>query len=261
MTLLADSTYAPTGVYGMFKIFGRVRRLAVLALLGSVWFFRDSAATAFDQQARDAQQVISEKFEHEQHQQQSSDQKEVIGLLSRILLEQARNNPNYSAEQVATDEDQLIRREAHEASSALSEDAEALKRLLPRVEGDAKKMDDHMKTAEKAIALAKEIQSAVSNEQSQPQKEGEAAGRDVKQLLEEWEEVSGKLGVAWTDLEASARHDQEDANDTASLSRAVAWIGSLISALLVGDWRKAFGMVTSGGNPEENAASAEGTEV
>ena len=68
----------------MFKKGVSPRRLLTLAVFGVVWFYRDYKATAFDEQEREAQEVLSKEQDHKQRQKQESDQREMMGLLARI---------------------------------------------------------------------------------------------------------------------------------------------------------------------------------
>lgn len=232
----------------MLNKFGGVRRIAVLALFGAVWFFRDWAATTFDQQEREAQQVISEKAEHQQRQAQNADQRQVLKLLSFIALEQGKMSGSVSDEQAEAAEARLWSKEAKDAGVAMVADVTAFRNLLARVENDPKRKD-HEDLATEAEGVA----GRLKNQKPLDEDDDVAA---VEALEDEWIKVDAKLGTAWDELELAAQTDQANASGTASFSRMVAWIGSIISALLMGDWSKALTTVTGGTEPEKASSAS-----
>ncbi len=244
----------------MLNQLGRVRRLAMVALFAAGWFFRDWAATGFDQQARDAQQVLSEKAEHTQRQQQNSDQRQILSLLKRIELEQRKLSPGVTQSEIDVKEAKLRVKEVKEEGKALSDDANAFLALLPRVEGNGKRAQ-HEKIAKNAVAIAQKVTSLEEPTGAQSMEQEDALEDKLEDLLDESLNATWDLGDAWDELETAAQKDQEEASSTAQTSRAVAWIGTLISALLAGDWTKALGMLTPGGNAGKEGAGGEGTAV
>lgn len=61
------------------------RQVVVVAMIAVPWFFRDVFAGKMEMRAADAQQVLTEKEEQEAQQQQTSDQRDMLTQMERVL--------------------------------------------------------------------------------------------------------------------------------------------------------------------------------
>jgi hypothetical protein len=229
----------------MFKKGGIGRRLLTFALIAIPWFFRDQFATSLDEEAREAQQVLTEKGDHEQRQQQNSDNREVMRLLARIDLKQRTNTENQ--EDIEAEEARLWSRDAKDDGKLLGDDVAAFKKLLQRVPmgDDVEKKKEVEEIAAHADAVAKNLRGfdslAVTDGPSQAiTLQNDFAGADLD------------LRQAWKVLDEEAQKDQENASAAATTARFIAWVCTALGALVVGDWKK-FLAGFAGGDDQTDA--------
>ena len=236
----------------MLKKGVRARRLLTLAVLAVVWFYRDYRATTFDQQEREAQEVLSKEQDHKQRQKQDSDQREMMALLARIDLEQRKSSGSVTPEEIDAEQARLWSKDAKADGDALAADVEEFTNLLDRVSMPSDERKQWTDSAAKASAVAKRVATlgdAVAAATEHPTEEQAAALQqklaEEEKLEDEWYDANENLTAAWDRLETAAQQDAEDANGSATTSRFIAWIGTILSALMLGDWTKAFGELTS----------------
>ncbi len=202
-----------------------------MALVAIPWFFRDQFATSLDEQAREAQQVLTEKGGHEQRQLQNSNNREVMSLLARVDLA-LRTKSETSAEEINAEEARLWSEDAKEDGKLLEDDVSAFDKLLPRVsvgDGEKKEMVD---IATRADAVAKKLKAF------DPKAEVTENPSPAIQLQNDFDKADIDLRQAWKGLEQAAQTDQEDATAAAKISRIIAWVCTAIGALLLGDWKR-----------------------
>jgi hypothetical protein len=245
----------------MFKKGIRVRRLLTLAVFGIVWFYRDYKATAFDEQEREAQEVLSKEQDHKQRQKQESDQREMMGLLARIDLEQRKSNASVTPEEIDAEEARLWSKDAKADGATLTDDVEEFTHLLDRVSMPSDERKQWMDSAAKASGVAKRVAdlgNAVAEATDHPTEEQAAAMQQKlaaeEKLEDEWYDANESLTAAWERLESAAQQDEADASGSASAARFIAWIGTILSALMLADWKTAFGELTSSEEEQPSAA-------
>ena len=247
----------------MFKNGVSPRRLLTLAVFGVVWFYRDYKATAFDQQEREAQEVLSKEQDHKQRQKQESDQREMMGLLARIDLEQRKSNGTVTPEEIAAEQARLWSKDAKADGGALADDVEEFTGLLERVSMPNDERKQLTDSATKASDVAKRVATLGNDVEqagaTQHPTEQQAAAlqqrlKEEENLEDEWYQANENLTAAWGRLESAAQQDAEDASKSAGTSRFVAWIGTVLSALMLGGWTKAFGELSSSEEEQSSAA-------
>jgi hypothetical protein len=234
----------------MFKKGGIGRRLLTMALIAIPWFFRDQFATSLDEEAREAQQVLSEKGDHEQHQLQNSNNREVMSLLARIdlnLTTKTESNPDDINAKGA----RFWSEEAKADGKLLEDDVASFNKLLPRVSmgDDQKKRKEMVDIAAHADTVAKELEVFV------PPTETEGTGQAIT-LQDDFATADNDLRLAWKDLEEAAQKDQQDASAAATIARVIAWVCTAIGALVVGDWKKFLAGFTGGDDQTDPTPSA-----
>jgi hypothetical protein len=224
----------------MFKKGGIGWRLLTMALIAIPWFFRDQFATSLDEEAREAQQVLTEKGDHEQRQQQNSYNREVMSLLARIDLKQ-RTNTEVKAD-IEAEEARLWSKDAKDDGKLLEDDVTAFKKLLPRISmgGDLERRKEMEEAATHAEAVAKELE-AFNAETA----ETDSTNQTIT-LQNDFDQADIGLRQGWKDLEEEAQKDQQNASATATTARMIAWVCTAIGALVVGDWKKFFAGFTGG---------------
>jgi hypothetical protein len=220
----------------MPKVGGVVRQLLTMAFIVIPWFFRDQYATTLDEQAREAQQVLSEKGDHEQRQQQNSSTREVMRLLARIDLNQ-RKSVETTPDEIDAEEARLWSNDSKDNGKALEDDVKAFDGLLPRVSlgDDQNKMREMEGIATNADAVAKKL------EVFELTAGGMDNTRQAIKLQGDFEQADIRLREAWKDLEVAAQKDQEDASAAAKTSRIIAWVCTAIGAAMAGGLKKFLG--------------------
>jgi hypothetical protein len=216
----------------MFNKGGIGRRLLTMALIAIPWFFRDQFATSLDEEAREAQQVLSEKGDHEQRQQQNSNNREVMSLLSRIDLKQRTNTENKA--DIEAEEARLWSKDARDDGKLLEDDVAAFKKLLPRISAgdDQARRKEMEEIAAHAETVAKKLEAFDPGTE-----ETDSTGQTII-LQNDFDQADISLRLAWKDLEEEAQKDQQNASATATTARIIAWVCTAIGALVVGDWKK-----------------------
>jgi hypothetical protein len=224
----------------MFKKGGIGRRLLTMALIAIPWFFRDQFATSLDEEAREAQQVLTEKGDHEQRQQQNSNNREVMSLLARIDLKQ-RTNTEIKAD-IEAEEARLWSKDAKDDGKLLEDDVTAFKKLLPRISmGDdleRRKEMEEIATHAETVAMKLESLNATTEETD--------STNQTVTLQNDFDQADIGLRQAWKDLEEEAQKDQQNASAAATTARSIAWVCTAIGALVVGDWKKFLAGFTGG---------------
>ena len=216
----------------MFKNGGIGRRLLTMTLIAIPWFFRDQFATSLDEEAREAQQVLSEKGDHEQRQQQNSNSREVMSLLARIDLRQRTNTENKA--EIEAEEARLWSKDARDDGKLLGDDVAAFKKLLPRISaGDDQ---DGRKEMEEIAAHAETVARKLEAFDAGTE-ETDSTGQTIT-LQNDFDQADISLRQAWKGLEEEAQKDQQNASATATTARIIAWVCTAIGALVVGDWKK-----------------------
>ena len=224
----------------MFKKGGIIRKLLTMALIVIPWFFRDQFAASLDVQAGEAQQVLTEKGDHEQRQQQNSNNREVMRLLARIDLKQ-RTNTEIDTD-IEAEQARLWSKDAKDDGKLLEDDVAAFKKLLSRVSmGDDQENRKRLEEiAEQAETVAKKLE-ALSPETGETDTKSPAIT-----LQNDFDQADIGLRQAWKDLEVEAQKDQQNASATATTARIIAWVCTAIGALVVGDWKKLLAGFTGG---------------
>jgi hypothetical protein len=226
----------------MFKKGGIGRQLLTMALIAIPWFFRDQFATSLDEEAREAQQVLSEKGDHEQRQQQNRDNREVMSLLARIDLKQRTNTE--IKKDIEAEEARLWSKDAKDDGKLLGGDVAAFKNLLPRVSmgDDRERRKEMVDIATQAETVAKRLEAF------NPETEETDSTSQAITLQNDFDNADIGLRQAWKDLEEEAQKDQQNASAAATTARIIAWVCTAIGALVVGDWKKLLAGFAGGDN-------------
>src|SRR5664279_4700334 len=187
----------------MFNKGGIGLRLLTMALIAIPWFFRDQFATSLDQEAREAQQVLTEKGDHEQRQQQNSNNREVMRLLARIDLKQ-RTNTEIDTD-IEAEEARLWSKDAKDDGKLLGDDVSAFKKLLLRVSmgGDQERRKELEEIATKAETVAGKIEAF-----NPVTEETDSTGQAIT-LQNDFDQADIGLRQGWKYLEEEAQKDQQ----------------------------------------------------
>jgi hypothetical protein len=224
----------------MFKKGGLGRKLLTMALILIPWFFRDQLATSLDEEAREAQQVLTEKGDHEQRQQQNSNNREVMSLLARIDLKQ-RTNTEINTD-IEAEEARLWSKDAKDDGKLLGDDVSAFKKLLLRVSmGD----DQERRKELKEIATKAETVAGKLEAFNPVTEETDSTGQAIT-LQNDFDQADIGLRQGWKYLEEEAQKDQQNAGAAATTARIIAWVCTALGALVVGDWKKLISGFTGG---------------
>jgi hypothetical protein len=194
-----------------------------MALIAIPWFFRDQFATSLDEEAREAQQVLTEKGDHEQRQQQNSNNREVMSLLARIDLKQRTNTENKA--DIEAEEARLWSKDARDDGKLLGDDVAAFKKLLPRVSAgdDQERRKEMEEIAAHAEAVARKLEAFNA------ETEDTDSTNQTITLQNDFDQADLGLRQAWKDLEEEAQKDQQNAG-----------------ALVLGDWKKFLAGIAGG---------------
>jgi hypothetical protein len=211
-----------------------------MALIAIPWFFRDQFATSLDEEAREAQQVLTEKGDHEQRQQQNSNNREVMSLLARIDLKQRTNTENKA--DIEAEEARLWSKDARDDGKLLGDDVAAFKKLLPRVSAgdDQERRKEMEEIAAHAEAVARKLEAFNA------ETEDTDSTNQTITLQNDFDQADLGLRQAWKDLEEEAQKDQQNASATAATARVIAWVCTAIGALVLGDWKKFLAGIARG---------------
>lgn len=117
------------------------REVIAFAMIAVPWFLRDELASRMEQRATDAQQVLTEKDEQQEQQQQISDQRDMLRRIGEIQTEltvvDGKVDKEVTKEEVEErarkSDDEFLGNFFKEAGSDLGDSAGKLDELMQRV--------------------------------------------------------------------------------------------------------------------------------
>lgn len=224
----------------------RLRKLLVLVVVATPWILRDQLATALDENASEAQQVLIEENNQEQAKEQGLEQREMIKRLARIETELMRAGRENRSTEVAQKEAQEEMENQAAEVAAMRESVRNLENLQLKVAltaADRAKVNAAMSEAE-AAATALE-QHARGTE-----------GADPGAFPETWDTAEEHMHDAYQTLLTQAEKDRDSSASAAQWARVAAWSVTLLAAVLIGDWKKVFGLGSGSDDKSEGAPAS-----
>jgi hypothetical protein len=226
------------GKVNIFKAGGKWRKLIALAMIAVPWFLRDQLAARMDKRATVAQQVLTEKNDQQQRQEQVQDQRETLDRLKDI---QAKLD-EVDAKVEGKDENEIQKR-ADESyvkltSDLFEEEGLALNQSADNFDGLLKKVDMDSATSRKLEEMAEQAGNTADKLlafNSNPQED------DIESLFDELSDTQDKLVDGYEKLDTAATKERDESTRRADFFRNLAWVFTGIGAVLMGDWKKLFG--------------------
>ncbi len=222
---------------------GRLRKLLALIVVATPWILKDQLATALDENAREAQQVLIEENNQEQAKEQGQEQREMIKRLARIETEQMRAGRENRSTEVAQKEAQEEMENQIAEVHAMRESVRNFEMLQSKVAltaADSAKVNAAMSEAE-AAATALE-QHARGTE-----------GVDPGTFPATWDTAEEHMHDAFQTLLDQAEKDRDSSANAAQWARVAAWSVTLLAAAMMGDWKKVLGL--GSGNDDKSEAA------
>jgi len=217
----------------------RWKRLAAIAIIVVPWFFKDELAASMDQKAELAQQALTEKNQQLEIQDQAKDQREVLTRLK--LIQGQLDVVDAKAENASQDEiDAKLEQSNLELMSSYFEDEG---KALAKSEGT---FEELIGKVELDPALAKELEGSASQASTTADHlrafDENPDANQIDTLYNELDSAHNKLADGYDKLEDAASRQRDESASLAGVFRGVAWICTALGALLMGNWRKLFGM-------------------
>ena len=222
---------------------GRLRKLLASVVVATPWILKDQLATALDENAREAQEVLIEENNQEQAKEQGQEQREMIQRLARIETEQMRagreNRSTEVAQKEAQEEMENQLAEAHAMRESVR-NFEMLQSKVALTDADSAKVNAAMSEAEAAATALEQHARGI-------------AGVDPGTFPETWDTAEEHMHDAFQTLLDQAEKDRDSSASAAQWARVVAWSVTLLAAAMMGDWKKVFGL---GGGTDDKSAGA-----
>ena len=220
------------------------RQVIAVALIAVPWVLRDVLAANMEQQATDAQQVLTEKDAQEAQQQQISDQREMLDRIAEIQeqlkLVDAKLNVNASDDEIEAQAEKADARSLDkifaEAGSDLGDAANKLNELKQQVALNSDQDKELSGAATKAHEKAEGLKSF----------DASVAGAEIDAQFEELSTVQNDLVKAYETLAAAAEKDRDRSTLYANIARGLAWVLTAIGTLMLGNWKKLVGVSEEG---------------
>jgi len=213
------------------------------------WFLRDELAGRMDQRATDAQQVLTEKDEQQEQQQQISDQRDLLRRIgevqAQLRLVDAKVGSKVSEEELAEEarksDDEFLGNFFKEAGTDLGDTADELGELMQRVKLPSAEQEQFGGVAEAARKTAHDLESFDPNaSESVIDAQFNALSKTQDDLVDAYEKLSN-----------AAEQERDRSTKYANIAREVAWGFTAFGTALLGNWKKLLG----GSDEEEEEGS------
>ncbi len=215
------------------------RQVIAIAMIAVPWFLRDELAGRMDQRATDAQQVLTEKDNQEEQQQQVEDQRDMLRRIREIQgqlkVVDVKLDPQVTEgqieDQARKSDDEFLDGYFKEAASDLADGADKLTDLMQRV---GLSSDQKQKLDGAAAAAHKTAHDLEGFNQ-------DASEDEIDVLYKNLGESQSALVKAYDELSTVA--DQERARSTrnAEIARGAAWVLTALATVLMGNWKRLLG--------------------
>jgi hypothetical protein len=222
---------------------GRLRKLLTLVVVATPWILKDHLATALDEDAREAQQVLIEENNQEQAKEQGLGQREMIKRLARIETELLRaGRENRSAE--------ITQKEAQEEMDNQIAEVHAMRESVRNFEELQAKVALTAADSAKVNAAMSEAEAAAT---ALEQHARGTEGVDPGAFPATWDSAEEHMHDAFQTLLDQAEKDRDSSARAAQWARVAAWSVTLLAAAMMGDWKKVLGL--GSGNDEKSEAA------
>ncbi len=215
------------------------RQVIAVAMIAVPWFLRDELASRMDQHAADAQQVLTEKDEQQEQQQQISDQRDLLRRIGQVQaqlrLVDAKIGSKVSEEELAEEtrksDDEFLGNFFKEAGADLGDTADKFGELMQRVKLPAAEEDQFGVVAEAARKTAHDLESFDPN----------ASESVIDAQFDALSKTQDGLVDAYEKLSKAAEQERDRSTKNAKIAREVAWGFTAFGAVLLGSWKKLLG--------------------
>jgi chromosome segregation ATPase len=215
------------------------RQLIAVALIAVPWFLRDELAGRMEKRAADAQQVLTEKDQQQEQQQQINDQRDMLRRIGeiqdRLKLVDAKVDPSVSAEEVEAQakksDDEFLGDFFKQAGSDLTDNADKLQELMQQIDLPAD-LNDQLN------AVAK---SARDNAAELGKFNPDASESEIDTLFNNLSKSQDELVDAYEKLSNVAEQARNRSTNYANIARGVAWVFTAIGTVLMGNWKTLLG--------------------
>jgi chromosome segregation ATPase len=197
-----------------------------------------------EQQATDAQQVLTEKDAQEGQQQQISDRREMLDSIVEIQDQLKLVEAKLS---VTTSDDDA-------AAQAGKAEAKSLAKTFTEAGSDLRDAADKLVELKGQVALTSEQEKELSEAAARAKDKAEAlksfdasvAGPGTDAQFDELLAVQDDLVKAYEKLAAVAEGERDRSTLYANIARGLAWVLTAIGTLMLGNWKKLLGVSDEG---------------
>jgi hypothetical protein len=215
------------------------QQVIAVAMIAVPWFLRDELAGRMEQRATDAQQVLTEKDEQQEQQQQISDQRDLLRRIGQIQVQlgliDAKVGSKVSeediAEQARKSDDEFLGNFFKEAGTDLGDTADKFDELMHRVKLTSAEEDQLGGVADAARKTAHDLESFDPN----------ASEAVIDSQFNELSKTQDDLVGAYEKLSKSAEQERDRSTKYANMARGVAWAFTALGTVLLGIWKKLLG--------------------
>jgi hypothetical protein len=223
------------------------RQVIAVAMIAVPWFLRDELAGRMEQRATNAQQVLTEKDEQQEQQQQIGDQRDMLRRIGEIQaqlrLVDAKVDSKVSEEEIEEQarksDDEFLGNFFKEAGSDLGDSADKLDELMAQVNVPSAQADQLSQAAAAAHKTAHDLESFDPN----------ASETVIDAQYNDLSKTQDDLVDAYEKLSNAAEQERDTSTRYANVARGVAWVFTAIGTVLMGNWKKLLG--GSDEEPEE----------
>lgn len=227
---------------------GKYQQLIAVAIIGVPWFLRDELASNMEQRATDAQQVMTEKDEQQEQQQQISDQRDLLRRIGQIQAQlrvvDAKVGSKLSEEEIAEQtrksDDEFLGNFFKEAGTDLGDAAEMFDELVQKVKLPAAEQNQLSGIADAARKASHDLESFDPN----------ASESVIDAQFNALSKTQDDLVDAYEKLSKAAEQERDRSTNYANIARGGAWAFTAIGTVLLGNWKKLLG----GSDEEEEQA-------
>ena len=215
------------------------QQVIALAMIAVPWFLRDELAGRMEQRSTNAQQVLTEKDEQQEQQQQINDQRDMLRRIEEIQgqlrLVDAKLDPKITEEEIENQaresDDKSMGSFFKEAGSDLGDSADKLDELMQQVNLTSDQENKLSGAAAAAHETAKGLESFDPN----------ASEQAIHSLFDGLSKAQDDLVEAYDTLSNVAEQERRRSAKYADIARGAAWAFTAVGTVLIGNWKKLLG--------------------
>ena len=216
------------------------QQVIALAMIAVPWFLRDELAGKMEQRSTNAQQVLTEKDEQQEQQQQISDQRDMLRRIEEIhgqlKLVNTKLDPKVTEKEIENQarqsDDKSMGGFFKGAGSDLGDSADKLDELMQQVKLTSDQENKLSSAAAAAHETAKSLESLDPN----------ATEQTIDALFEGLSKVQHDLVDAYDTLSNVAEQERNQSTKYANWARGLAWAFTAIGTALMSNWKKLLGV-------------------